>query len=136
MTETIPQISISCDVGMDLATAEARVRELLAAEGFGVLTEIDVQATLRAKLGVDVPEYKILGACNPSLAHRAIGAVPEAGVLLPCNVVLRAAPGGTRVEMADPMAMVRLLDDPVMREVATAARARLDRVVDALSAQG
>lgn len=137
MTETtVHPISISCDVGLDLAATEARVRELLATEGFGILTEIDVRATLRAKLGVDGTGYRILGACNPALAHRAISAVPDAGVLLPCNVVLREAPGGTRVEVADPMVMARLVDDAVMREVAVDARDRLVRVVAALSSQG
>lgn len=126
-------ISMAVDLPMDLAATEHRVRELLSSEGFGVLTEIDVQETLRTKLEVDMPGYRILGACNPSLAHRAIVAAPHAGLLLPCNVVLRETPSGTRVEVADPVSMLQLIDDPVLREVAEVARERLSRVVSALA---
>jgi uncharacterized protein (DUF302 family) len=127
-------ISMAIDLPVDLAMAEHRVRELLSSEGFGVLTEIDVQETLRTKLEVDMPGYRILGACNPALAHRAIVAAPDAGLLLPCNVVLRETPSGTRVEVADPVSMLQLIDNPVLREVAEAARERLSRVVSALAA--
>ena len=93
----------------DPATAEARVRESLAAEGFGVLTEIDVTATLRAKLDVEVAPYRILGACKPSYAHEAIGLDPAIGGLLPCNVVVRAHPeGGSELIAIDPAAMMGL----------------------------
>lgn len=110
--------------------AVTRVREALADEGFGVLTEIDVRATLRAKLGVDVPAQVILGACRPELAHRAMTAAPSIAALLPCNVVVREDAGATLVEAIDPAAMARLDDGPAIAEVATDARARLRRALD------
>jgi uncharacterized protein (DUF302 family) len=113
--------------------AEPRVREALQEQGFGVLTEIDVQATLRAKLDHEMPTYLILGACNPALAKRAIEADPDIGAMLPCNVVLRAADaGGTEVVIADPLAMLAVGGDAV-REVAEEARTRLDAVASALT---
>lgn len=115
------------------ATVEPRVRDALAAEGFGVLTEIDVQTTLREKLGEDVGPYTILGACNPPLAHRAISADPDVGTLLPCNVVIRAgADGGTDVIAADPDAMITASADEALAEVATEARERLLRALHAV----
>lgn len=126
-------ISMSVDLQLDVAAVEDIVRRALSAEGFGVLTEIDVQQTLREKLNVALPAYRILGACNPSLAHRAITAMPEVGVLLPCNVVLRdIEPGTTRVDIADPFPMLRMLHDSALLDVATEARQRLARVVDVL----
>jgi uncharacterized protein (DUF302 family) len=104
----------------------------LRAEGFGVLTEIDVQATLKARLGVERPAYVILGACNPALAHGALEADPSVGALLPCNVVLRDDHGETIVEVMDPLAVLGIVDDPRIKPVATEARARLVRAVAAL----
>jgi uncharacterized protein (DUF302 family) len=102
-------------------------------QGFGVLTEIDVRATMKAKLDVDVPAQVILGACRPELAHKALTATPSLGALLPCNVVVRTGPDGrTVVEAIDPDAMARLEDSPVVREVATEARQRLRAALDAL----
>lgn len=112
------------------------VREALAAHGFGVLTEIDVRATMKAKLDVDVPAQVILGACRPQLAHRALEATPSLGALLPCNVVVRTAhDGSTAVEAIDPEAMARMEDSPVVREVADEARQRLRAALDALTGQ-
>jgi len=112
--------------------ARPRVEAALKAEGFGVLTEIDVQATLKAKLGVDGPGYLILGACNPPLAHRAIQADPSVGALLPCNVVLREDGPETIVEAMDPMAALGIVGSPAIRAVAEEAHARLARAIDTL----
>jgi len=112
------------------------VEAALKAEGFGILTEIDVQATLRAKLGAEMAPYLILGACNPPLAHRALSADPSVGALLPCNVVLRADGPDTIVEAMDPIAALGLLDDPGVRLVAEEARTRLERAIGTLPAAG
>jgi uncharacterized protein (DUF302 family) len=114
-------------------TVEA-VRDALAEQGFGVLTEIDIQATLKAKLDVDVPAQVILGACRPPLAHEALQAEPSIGLLLPCNVTVREADGGTRVEAMDPTAMVTLTGNDALRGVADDARARLEKALAALPA--
>ena len=105
----------------------------LATEGFGVLTEIDVAATLKKKLGKDMPPYKILGACNPQLAHRAIDAEPQIGTLLPCNVVVRVGGDGrTIVEIMDPRAVLQLVDRPEIAPIAAEVREKLERVLAAL----
>jgi len=117
----------------DLATAEARATAALQDEGFGVLTEIDVQATLKKKIDVDVPGYKILGACNPPLAHQAIQAEPRIGAMLPCNVVLRdLGDGRTEVAAIDPVASMAAIENDELDCVATEVRDRLQRVVAAL----
>ena len=113
--------------------ALARVPEALRSEGFGILTEIDVQATLKAKLGVDRPPHVILGACNPPLAHRALEADPSVGALLPCNVVLREDGGDTIVEVMDPAAALGSVDTAGVRPVAEEARLRLERMIEALT---
>lgn len=126
-------ISLSVDLRLDIAAAEDVVRGALSTEGFGILTEIDLQQTLREKLDVALPAYRILGACNPLLAHRAITAMPEVAVLLPCNVVLRTIESGaTRVDVADPLPMLEMLGDSTLLDVATEARQRLARAVDVL----
>jgi uncharacterized protein (DUF302 family) len=112
--------------------AVLRVREALQEQGFGVLTEIDVAATLKAKLDEDMEDYLILGACNPPLAHQALNVDRSLGLLLPCNVVLRGTHDGTLVEIADPQLMVALTDQPALEPVAREARRRLDAVIAAL----
>ena len=104
----------------------------LAAEGFGILSRIDVQATLKAKLDRNIPPYVILGACNPPLAHRALTAQPEVGLLLPCNVVVRDVGGKTRVEALDPQLMSRMIPSTELATVASEATARLRRALESL----
>ena len=120
-------------VALKHADAVTRVTQALAAEGFGVLTEIDVAATLKAKLGKDMPPYRILGACNPQFAHRAIEAEPEIGALLPCNVVVRVdVRGQTLVEIMDPAAVLALVERAEIRPIAAEVRQRLERVLAAV----
>lgn len=119
------------DLGFDEAIET--VTEELAKEGFGVLTEIDVQATLKKKLGEDMPPYRILGACNPPLAHQAVTAVPEIGLLLPCNVLVRETDDGTvRVSFMDPGSVLGLVDNPDVEPLAGQVREKLERVLAAL----
>lgn len=117
-----------------LPEARELVTDALKAEGFGVLTEIDVRATLQEKLGIDRAPYLILGACNPQLAHRALEAEPSIGALLPCNVVLRAEGDDTRVEIMDPKAALGVTGAAAVESVAHEATERLRRVASALEA--
>lgn len=111
---------------------EQSVTAALASEGFGVLTRIDVQATFKAKIDVDREPYVILGACNPVLAHQAIGADEDLGALLPCNVVLRASNGSVAVRFMDPNAVLGLVGDPAVDEAGAMARAKLENVLASL----
>lgn len=125
--------SFNTTVEGDMEGAEARVVAALKEEGFGVLTEIDVQATMKAKLGLDKRPYKILGACNPSLANQAIDAEPDIGLLLPCNVVIRQEEDGTvTVAFMDPVAVLQLVEGETITEMARDVKGRLERVRDAL----
>jgi uncharacterized protein (DUF302 family) len=120
-------------VDLTYADALTRVTDALAKEGFGVLTEIDVAATLKKKLGKDMPPYKILGACNPQFADRALEVEPQIGALLPCNVVVRVdASGRTVVEAMDPQAVMDLVGRAEIGAIAAEVRARLERVIAAL----
>lgn len=118
--------------GVSLEEARSRVADELAKEGFGILTEIDVKATLKKKLEVDFRPYLILGACNPTLAHRALGAEPQIGLLLPCNVVIQQEGEDVTVSIADPHAMFSLVNNPELQPVVEEADRRLRRVLDAL----
>ncbi|MFD5467759.1 DUF302 domain-containing protein [Kitasatospora sp. NPDC127059] len=124
-------IPLTLDLPFDEAVE--RVRAALAEQGFGILTEIDVQATLRAKLGEEIEEYVILGACNPALAHRALQVDRRIGLLLPCNVVVRAADGHAVVEVMDPQLMVRVTERPALEAVADEAAGRLRAALDVLA---
>ena len=118
-------------VDLPLADAEAAIRAALAEEGFGVLTEIDVAATLKAKLGVDRAPLKILGACNPNFADRALQINPAISLLLPCNVVIEASGTGSRIAAVDPR---QLLDDPRFAQLGAEAAERLERAVSRVAA--
>jgi uncharacterized protein (DUF302 family) len=121
-------------VDTDLATAQTRVAAALADHGFGVLTEIDVAATLKAKIGKDVPAQVILGACNPHLADRALQVEPSIGLLLPCNVVLRdGGDGRTLVSALNPAAMVTFTGNPALEPIAAEAHLRLIAALDAVT---
>lgn len=126
-------MTITTDLPFD--TAVERVRAALGEQGFGVLTEIDVQATLKAKLDQDMEPYLILGACNPSLAHQALEVERSIGLLLPCNVVVRREDHRTVVEALDPAVMVTLPGRPELQGVADDATARLRAALDAVAAE-
>jgi uncharacterized protein (DUF302 family) len=126
------QLGLTVKLHTDYDTALQKVTDALKVEGFGVLTEIDVKATLKKKLDVDFRPYKILGACNPPLAYRALTAAPEAGLLLPCNVTVAQVDDGIEVGIIDPLGMLGLITHPDLEPVAEEARQRLDRVAKAL----
>jgi uncharacterized protein (DUF302 family) len=122
------------ELAMPFDQAQMRLREALLAEQFGIVSEIDVQSIFKAKMGKDVPAYRILGACNPGLADRVLTAEPNAGALLPCNVVVRDAGNGrTVVSVMDPVAVLGLSSSAAAQAVAVEARARLERVVARLA---
>jgi len=118
--------------GVSLDEIEPRVREALAAEGFGVLTEIDVQATMKKKIDADMAPYKILGACNPKLAFGAIGLEPKVGAMLPCNVILRGVDGGVEVSAVEPRASMAGIDNDDLKEVAGKVGEMLGKAIAAI----
>ncbi|MCZ4521994.1 DUF302 domain-containing protein [Rhodococcus ruber] len=123
----------------DFDTAIDSTKRALSEQGFGVLTEIDMQATLKAKLGEDMERYTILGACNPGLAHRAVGVMKQIGLLLPCNVVVRddtATSGSVIVEAMNPAIMVEVTGEPELAAVAADATTRLEAAIAALGGRG
>jgi uncharacterized protein (DUF302 family) len=134
--KTLSKIGISLRLRTDYQTALTRVAEALKTEGFGILTEIDVKDTLKKKLDVDFRPYKILGACNPPLAYRALTAAPQAGLLLPCNVTVAQADDGLiDVSLVDPISMLTLIEDEDLKVVAQEAQERLERVAAMLRSQ-
>jgi uncharacterized protein (DUF302 family) len=127
------KLGLTVTVKGDFEAAVTRVTEALKAEGFGVLTEIDVKETMKKKIGVEYAPFKILGACNPSFAHRALTAAPELGLLLPCNVVVRQIESGIiEVSLIDPMQMISFVGRPELKELGSEARLRFEHVVAAL----
>lgn len=127
-------IGLQTTVNLPYAQAVQKTTEALKAEGFGVLTQIDMQATFKQKLDVDFRRYVILGACNPPLAHQALAANLDIGLLLPCNVTVYEEGDGAVVTTVDPITMLGILqDDPVAHEVAVAASTRLQRVIASLA---
>ncbi len=132
----MPILSMDVQLAMDFDSAVARVTAALKQEGFGVLTEIDVRATMQQKLNADFRPYKILGACNPPLAYRSLTAAPEVGLLLPCNVTVAANDaGGADVSIVDPLAMLGILQNDALTPIAAEASVKLQRVAAALQAE-
>jgi uncharacterized protein (DUF302 family) len=113
----------------DFEEVDSRTRAALTAHGFGVLTEIDVKATMKKKLDVEMTPYRILGACNPQMAHQAIGMEPKIGAMLPCNVILREVEGGVQVSAVDPVASMQAIDNEALHAVAGQVRDMLSVVV-------
>lgn len=115
-----------------IENVDARTRTALADKGFGVLTEIDVQATMKKKIDKDLPAYRILGACNPNMAYEAIGMEPRVGAMLPCNVILRQTDGGVEVSAIDPVASMQAIPNDQLKSVAGQVRDMLQGAIDAI----
>ena len=126
--------ALSATIDRDFDETVAAVKAALGDQGFGVLTEIDMAVTLHSKLGVEIDRQVILGACNPGFAHRALQAEPSIGLLLPCNVVVRATPAGTVVEMIDPAMMTDLTGSPAIADLAGEVRESLKAALAAVAA--
>ncbi len=129
---TTTAYAICRDVTGDVDDVIDRVTEALATEGFGILSTVDVAATLKKKLDLDIDPYVILGACNPTLASRGLAAEPDLGVLLPCNVVVRGSGAGTRIAAMEPLAAMGLAGNPDLEPLAREARERIQRAVEAV----
>jgi len=135
MIPTTQSLGLTTTLQVDYATALQKDTDALKTEGFGVLTEIDVKETLKKKLDVDFHPYKILGACNPTLAYRALNAAPEVGLLLPCNVTVSEVEAGrVQVSIIDPLMMMSVVEGAALQPIAQEARERLNRVIAALEA--
>lgn len=134
--KSAPEYALSRDIELPFARAGAIVRDALQAEGFGLLAQMDVAKTLREKLGEDIGDYEILGACAPPLAHKAILHEPDIGLLLPCNVVVRGESGADHVvvEALDPVVQLGIAGNPELQPLAEEVRARMVRVLDRVSA--
>ncbi len=133
LTASKEQLGVKVVLEDDFDTVLDRVASALKEEGFGILTEIDVQATMESKLGIDYPQYRILGACNPKLAHKVLSANQEMGLLLPCNVtVVEAGDGKVEISIINPLRMMDIVGDPSIRKTAEEAQARLSRVASSL----
>lgn len=129
----MPTYTFTRTLDADFETADARAREVLGEAGFGILTEIDMAATFKKKLDVDMPAYRILGACNPPLAHKAVQAEPHIGTMLPCNVILRdVGDGQTEVSAVDPVASMAAIDNADLGAVAQEVRQRLQNAIAAM----
>jgi uncharacterized protein (DUF302 family) len=128
MTYTINRMISDADID----EVDARTRKALADHGFGVLTEIDVKATMKKKLDVEMPAYRILGACNPGMAHQAIGIEPRVGAMLPCNVILREVEDGVEVSAIDPVASMQAIENAELTAVAGKVRDLLAKAVEAI----
>jgi uncharacterized protein (DUF302 family) len=126
------ELGFQSTLNLPYETALEKVTEALKAEGFGVLTSIDVKETMKRKLDADFRKYTILGACNPPLAHKALTARPDVGLLLPCNVIVYEEGNATVVNIIDPMSMTNFIQDPALESVAEEARQRLKRVSEAI----
>lgn len=118
--------------GVSFNEVDARTRAALAGNGFGVLTEIDVKATMKKKLDVEMPAYRILGACNPKMAYHAIGVEPRVGAMLPCNVILREVGGGVEVSAIDPVASMQAIENAELTAIAGDVRDLLAKAVAAI----
>jgi len=133
MPKTPADYALRVPLNLPYEQAVERVTAALKAQGFGVLTEIDVKATLKKRLDVDFRKYVILGACNPPLAHRAFQSELEIGLFLPCNVIVYEAGEGSVVSIMDPISMLGVLDSPGLEPVGKEARTRLEQVIQALA---
>lgn len=133
MSNKATEISLKVKLDLPYEQALERVTAALREEGFGVLTKIDVKETMKEKLNADFRKYTILGACNPPLAHRALSADLDVGLLLPCNVIVYEEEGGSVVGLMDPISMLGIITNPEINPVAQEARSRLERVAKALS---
>ena len=117
---------------VDFETVDERTRKALADQGFGVLTEIDVKATMKKKLDKDMPAYRILGACNPAMAWEAFGVEPRVGAMLPCNVILRETPEGVEVSAVDPVLSMTAIENEQLKHIAGEVRDRLSEIIKAV----